>query len=184
MQQNIQYPDIIFPRLRYQFCPMCTTPLITKVVNDDGIPRAACSACGWIHFPSNAMGVNLVIRTPGGIVAVLPPGEPDDAPAALPGGHVEYAESPEQAAVREAYEETGLIVEVIRCLGHFFDLNRSYPGPMLSFVFELQAVGGTIRNSQEGKVAVFPPDRFPAISPNRKGSRRAMELFLAQTAKD
>jgi len=64
---------------------MCATPLITQVVNDDGILRAACLACGWIHFPTNGMGVNLVIRAPGGIAAVLPPGEPDDAPAALPG---------------------------------------------------------------------------------------------------
>jgi 8-oxo-dGTP diphosphatase len=123
----------------------------------------------------------LVIRSPGGIVAILPHGEPGDAPAALPGGHVEYAESPEQAAIREAHEETGLTVEVIRCLGWFFDLNPSYPGPMLSFVFELQAIGGTIKNSQEGKVVVFPLDRFPTISPNREGSRKAMQIFLAQS---
>lgn len=181
MQQHIQYSEIVLPRLRYQFCPMCSTPLGTQVVNDDGIARVVCPACGWVHFPTNAMGVNLVIQSPGGIVAILPQGEPSDAPAALPGGHVEYAESPEQAAVREAHEETGLIVKVVRCLGWFFDLNPSYPGPMLSFVFELQAIGGTIKNSPEGKVEVFSLDRFPAISPNRKGSRRAMQIFLAQS---
>lgn len=178
MQQNIQYPEIVLPRLRYQFCPMCSSTLISKAVNDDEITRAVCPACGWVHFPTNAMGVNLIIRSHGGIVGLLPIGEPGDAPAALPGGHVEYAEPPEQAAIREAYEETGLIVEVIRCLGWFFDLNQSYPGPMVSFVFELQAIGGTIKDSQEGKVEVFPLDRFPAISPNRKGSQRAMQAFL------
>jgi ADP-ribose pyrophosphatase YjhB (NUDIX family) len=180
MQPNIQYPDIVLPRLRYQFCPMCSNALTRQEVNDDGITRVICPACGWVHFPTNATGVNLVIRSSGGIVAILPHGEPKDAPAALPGGHVEYAESPEQAAIREAREETGIIVKVIRCLGWYFDRNPSYPGPMLSFVFELQAIGGTIKDSQEGKVEVFPLDRFPAISPNRKGSRRAMEMFLAQ----
>lgn len=98
---------------------MCATPLITQVVNDDGILRAACPVCGWIHFPTNAMGVNLVIRAPGGIALFCRPA------------------------------------------------NRMMPPQPF----------------QEGKVAIFPLDRFPAISPNRKGSRRAMELFLAQTGK-
>jgi len=40
------------------------------------------------------------------LVAILPPECPAEMPAALPAGHVEYGESPEQAAIREVYEET------------------------------------------------------------------------------
>lgn len=181
MVNSILYPDIVLPRLRYQFCPMCSSRLTRQVINDDDIPRTTCSACGWVHYPTNAMGVNVIVKYKDGIVAILPPDEPIDAPAALPGGHVEYAESPEQAAIREAQEETGLIVEVIRCLGWFFDLNLSYPGPMLSLIFEVQAIGGELKESQEGKVEVFPLHRFPVMSPNRKGSRRAMQIYSALT---
>lgn len=183
MAEIILYPDIVLPRLRYQFCPLCATHLTKGVLNNDSIPRVTCPACGWVHYPTNAIGVNLIVRYGEGIVAILPPDAAPEAPAALPGGQVEYAESPEQAAVREAYEETGLVAEVTRGLGWYFDRNADYPGPMLSFIFELQAIGGAMKGSQEGQVKLFPLDRFPAISPNRKGSRRAMDAYLRTMGK-
>lgn len=174
----LEYPDIVLPRLRYQFCPMCCSTLRWAVVNDDGLNRAMCGQCGWVHYPSNAMGVNVIVTTPSGIVAVLPPNAPSHAPAALPGGHVEYAETPEEAAQREAYEETGLRVEVVRCLGWYFNRSATYPGPMLSFMFETRAIGGQFVGSSEGQVAVFPADHFPAIAPDRTGSQRTMQAYL------
>ncbi|MFD1676496.1 NUDIX domain-containing protein [Alicyclobacillus fodiniaquatilis] len=174
----IEYADIILPRLRYQFCPMCRTSLSTAVINDDDIRRVICPSCGWVHYPTNAMGVNIVIRVgKNGIVALLPPNSPKEAPAALPGGHIEYGESPDEAAVREAKEETGLDVEVVRFLGWEFKRNLGYPGPMASFFFEAKAVGGCLSESEEGKVQVYPIDDFPAISPKRSGSFHTLRLF-------
>lgn len=174
----LHYPDLMLPRLRYQFCPMGRTQLHRRVINDDGIERVCCPNCGWVHFPANAMGVNVVVSVDGGIVALLPPGEPEEAPAALPGGHVEYGESPEEAVVREAREETGLDVEITAFLGWHFERNPGYPGPMVSFMFATRAVGGRLVGSEEGRVRVYSLSDFPAISPNRKGSRRTMEAFL------
>lgn len=172
------YPDAMLPRLRYQYCPMCTTPLSTGAINDDDILRVLCPTCGWVHFPANAIGVNIVIRAgEDGLVALLPPNAPASAPAALPGGHVEYDESPRDAAIRESREETGLQVEVVRCLGWEFKSNRGYPGPMVSFFFEAKTVGGTLAGSEEGRVRIYPIDEFPPISPDRGGSRAAMHLF-------
>lgn len=112
-----------------------------------------------------------------GIVALLPPDAPKEAPAALPSGHVEYGESPEEAAIREAREETGLEVEVIRNLGWYYGRPLAYPGPMISFVYETRAIGGTLKESDEGAVEVFPLNLFPQISPNRTGSQQAMQLL-------
>ena len=98
--------------------------------------------------------------------------------AALPGGHVEYGGSPAEAAVREAYEETGLIAEVVRCLGWYFAPRCDYPGPGVNFMYETRAVGGTLRDSAEGRARVFSPQEFPLISPNRQGSARAMRAYL------
>ncbi|NKB70373.1 MAG: NUDIX domain-containing protein [Candidatus Latescibacteria bacterium] len=157
---------------------MCRAELAQAIIDDDGIERIRCPQCHWVHYPANAVGVNLVIKTKAGLVALLPPGEPPEAPAALPGGHVEYGESPEEAAKREAFEETGLEVEIIHCLGWHFTPNSTYPGPMLTFMLAAQAVGGHLQSSAEGKVGVYSIEDFPPISPNRGGSKKTMQAYL------
>lgn len=102
MAASLSYPDIVLPRLRYQFCPLCSAALTQNADPADGILRVNCSQCQWTHYPSNTMGVNVIVRRGEQIVVILPPNEPEEAPAALPGGHVEYGESPKEAAIREA----------------------------------------------------------------------------------
>lgn len=174
---ELSYPPFTPERLRYRHCPLCTGRLV-DTWDADQLFRPRCAACGWMYYPPNGLGVNVVITTPEGGVFLLPPNEPPESPAALPGGHVEFGETPERAAVREAREETGLAVEVVRELGRWF--GRDPPiGPMLSFIFEARAVGGALRDGREGRAAVFPEDTFPAISPSREGSRRALAAYLA-----
>lgn len=117
-EEFVEYQGPVLPRLRYRYCPMCRNALTIGTIDDDNIRRPQCPACGWVHYPANALGVNAVVRVgEDGLVALLPSNEPAAAPAALPLGHVDYGESPEEAAVREVREETGLVVEVVRALG-------------------------------------------------------------------
>jgi len=157
----MNYPEIVLPRLRYQYCPKCRTELIRKVINDDNIERVCCPSCDWVHFPSNAMGVVILITTKNGIVSILPPNAPKEYPAALPAGHGEYGESPEEAAIREAFEETGFNVEITHFLGWEFNKNLSYPGPMINFYFEAKAIAGGIRDSEEGRVKIYALEISP-----------------------
>jgi hypothetical protein len=80
--------------------------------------------------------------------------------------------------IRAVYEETGLIVKVVRCLGWYFGAADAYPGPGVTFMFESHAVGGSLRDSKEGKARLFSLAEFPLISPNRGGSTRTMRAYL------
>jgi 8-oxo-dGTP diphosphatase len=173
---HLAYPAFMPQHLRYRYCPMCTGQL-TNLWDADGLFRAQCAACGWTYYPPNVNGVVVVVTTPDGVVFLFPPDEPAESPAALPAGSAEFGETPEEAAVREVREETGLEVEIVNELGRMF--TRDSPvGPMLGFLFEARMVGGTLRDGLEGRVAVYREGEFPVISPNRGGSQQALAAYL------
>lgn len=76
-----------------------------------------------------------------------------------PGGEVEPGEEPARAAVREAREETGLLVDVSRQLGWY---RRTGFRPHRSPVYVCRVVGGNLRPNWESvSVRWFPVDRLP-----------------------
>ncbi len=79
---------------------------------------------------------------------------------ALPGGFVEYGEKVEEAALREAKEETGLDVELLELVGVYSDPDRDPRGHVISIVFLAKPKSGSLRPSHETKeVRLF--DRIP-----------------------
>jgi 8-oxo-dGTP diphosphatase len=80
----------------------------------------------------------------------------------LPGGAIEFGESPDQAAVRETLEETGLVVEVTRLIGVYTRVSaadRTDHG----FAYLAEIRGGTLTHetSETRDAAFFPPDALP-----------------------
>lgn len=173
----LTYADNVISSLRFQYCPMCTSPLVREVIFDDNIPRVKCPVCGWIQLSSNVISVAVVARNEQGIAAIYPPGETG---VGLPAGLVEYGEDPAESAIREVFEETGLEVKIIDCLGWIFVNRTSWPGPMIQILYEAEIIGGHIKGSDEGAARIIPLAEFPAISPSRTGSRKAMQAFLAK----
>lgn len=81
---------------------------------------------------------------------------------AIPGGFVDYGETLEAAAVREAHEETGLHVELIRQLHSYSDPARDPRFHTISTVFVARA-DGTPRGADDADEArVFHRDALPA----------------------
>lgn len=99
--------------------------------------------------------VDVIIRMGGGIVLVKRHYEPFKGCWALPGGFVESGESAEEAAVREAEEETGMHIRITRKVG-VFDKDRNDPrGDIETTVFEAEADGKPRAGHEVEDVKVF-----------------------------
>jgi len=81
---------------------------------------------------------------------------------ALPGGFVDYGESLESAAVREAKEETCLDVQLIEQFHAYSDPRRDPRHHTVSIVF-IATANGTPRGGDDAKVArVFGENETPS----------------------
>lgn len=100
-----------------------------------------CPACGTaIPVYNNPVPtVDIIIEIEGGIVLI----ERNNLPHgwALPGGFVDYGESYEHAAVREAKEETGLDVTLVRQFHSYSTPDRDPRQHTASTVFIATADG-------------------------------------------
>ncbi len=80
----------------------------------------------------------------------------------LPGGRVESEEDTWGACVREAKEETGLEVRIIRMVGFYDDPRRDPEKHAVSMAFLCRPVGGRLRKSSEAtEIGWFPLDGLP-----------------------
>lgn len=108
-----------------------------------------------------ALTVDLIIELPGqGIVLIRRRHPPHGW--ALPGGFVEYGESLERAAVREAREETSLEVELVRQLHTYSAPGRDPRGHAVSTVFVARASGRPQAQDDAEAVGVFTRETLPA----------------------
>lgn len=109
--------------------------------------------------------VDVVILLPGqGVVLV----ERRNPPLgfALPGGFVDYGETVEAAAVREAREETGLAVTLTGLLGVYSHPSRDRRLHTVSTVFTAQAADPAALRAGDDAAAVrvFPLDGLPELA--------------------
>jgi 8-oxo-dGTP diphosphatase len=81
---------------------------------------------------------------------------------ALPGGFLDYGESAETAAQREAQEETSMLVELIEQFHVYSDPNRDPRQHTMSVVFIATATGEPQAGDDAKVVGIFESWRIPS----------------------
>ena len=80
---------------------------------------------------------------------------------AIPGGFVDYGESLEEAALREAEEETSLKVELLFQLGAYSDPSRDPRQHTISVVFAARAEGEPVAGDDAEEIGIFDFSSIP-----------------------
>ncbi|MFN8380108.1 MAG: GNAT family N-acetyltransferase [Anaerolineae bacterium] len=143
------------------FCPICGHALGER--EEGGRIRQACENCGYVHYVNPVPAVGILIEMDGGLVLIRRANPPHRGEWTLPSGFIEADESAEEAAIREAGEETGLKVEIIELFG----VNSFPEGPPISGImifFRARPVGGELRGGDDAiEARVFQPSEVPVM---------------------
>jgi ADP-ribose pyrophosphatase YjhB (NUDIX family) len=125
--------------------------------------KKICPHCGkeLLEYQNPVPTVDIIIESePQRIILIKRKNHPYGW--ALPGGFVDYGETVEQAAVREAKEETSLSIESLRLFGVYSDPARDPRHHTLSIVFIAQGRGTPQAADDAEDLGVFPQSNLPA----------------------
>lgn len=119
-----------------------------------------CPACGFVLPYRNPIPtVDIVIEVGPSIVLIErsnpPPGW------ALPGGFVDYGESLEAAAEREAFEETSLKIQRLRFLGVYSEPKRDPRFHTVTTVFIAEAIDKPKAGDDAARAGLFKENTLP-----------------------
>lgn len=101
----------------YNFCPVCAAPV--EVIPCEGRDRPVCTQCGHVIYVNPYPAACLVVLREKHLLLTLRGIEPHFGEWCLPGGFLEWGESPEEGAGRELLEETGITVSGLSLIGAY-----------------------------------------------------------------
>ncbi|MCP4417407.1 MAG: NUDIX hydrolase [Chloroflexi bacterium] len=141
------------------YCRHCSTKLALQLVEDRN--RAICPACGFVAFHNPAAVAIMVVQHESQILLIRRGVEPLKGFWSPPGGHIEWDESAEEAAVRETLEETGIQVRCTGLLGVFSQANVG----KIAIVYSGEIVGGELQAGDDATEVGFFDVKRPLSQP-------------------
>jgi ADP-ribose pyrophosphatase YjhB (NUDIX family) len=90
-----------------KYCTECGQTLEWKTPAGDNLERLVCTSCAAVHYQNPRIITGCVAQWQGRVLLCRRAIEPRTGSWTVPAGYMENGESMEQAALREAREETG-----------------------------------------------------------------------------
>lgn len=143
---------------KLKFCPKCGGKLVKKLTDER--KRLTCLKCGYILYRNSAPAVALIMEKDNKIVLIKRGVSPKAGFWALPSGFIEYEESPEEAAIREAKEEAGLKVKIKDLIGVYFF--KEAPINVIGPTYYAKVISGKLKHGSDVRnVRFFNVDKLP-----------------------
>jgi ADP-ribose pyrophosphatase YjhB (NUDIX family) len=141
------------------FCSRCGSSLQFGAIPGEDRHRLSCESCGHIVYVNPRLVVTTFPITDAGEIILIRRGiEPGLGAWAQPGGFLEVDETVHQAAIRETWEETGLLVGPGEIIGLYTRLEAA----VVTIAFEARVVGGTAAPTREAtEIQAYAPEAIP-----------------------
>lgn len=128
--------------MNYQFCPQCGGHLQRRFA--EGRERLVCEKCGFIFYQNPVPAVAVILQRQSQVLLVKRKFAPRAGEWSLPAGFIEWGEGPEQTAMRELQEETGLDIAVRNIYGVYRGQERP-DHEILLVVYRGEILGGNLQ---------------------------------------
>jgi len=145
--------------LEPRYCPRCATALEPR--DEHGTLRPTCPSCGFIWYRNPVPAAGILMVEEGRVLLVRRKFEPRAGDWCLPAGFMEAGETPEQTAVRELREETGLGASLTGLFGVYAGFDDPRVRAVL-ILYRAERDGGTLVPGDDATEAEwFPLDALP-----------------------
>jgi 8-oxo-dGTP diphosphatase len=161
----------------FHFCPACGQKLGIKYFS--GKERPYCSSCDRPYFQDPKVAAAVFIEEQGKVLLVQRIMTPQKGMWTLPAGFIDDGEDPQEAAIREALEETGLDVRILNLMEIIS--GKEHPrGASFVLVYRAERIGGHLNAGDDaGAVRFFAQDDLPPIA--FKATEQIIEHWIANS---
>lgn len=142
----------------YKFCPTCRWELKRKKI--DGQNLLHCSNCGFIFWNNPKPVASVLIHQNNKVLLLRRARQPLRGYWCLPGGYINYDETPEQAACREVQEEIGLELKIEGLIG-VYRIDNDPRGVNIDIIYQGAAKGGIHLSGEHATNRFFPTGQLP-----------------------
>ncbi len=143
--------------------------------DEHGRRRATCPACGFIHYRNPVPAAGVILPGRGGVLMVKRKFDPAAGAWCLPAGFMEYGETPEQCAVRELGEETGIVARLTGLFGVYAGFDDPRVRTVL-ILYTAERTGGRLTPGDDAIEARY----FAAARPPRRIAFASHRRALAE----
>jgi 8-oxo-dGTP diphosphatase len=144
-----------------RFCPNCGHS-VEERRGHSGASQFICTACGQVQYNNSKPCAGALVVEAGRLLLIRRGIDPFKGWWDIPGGFLDPGEHPEDGAIREVREETGLDVRLMSSFGIFMDTYGDEDTYTLNLMYLAEPVGGSIQPADDAvEIGWFAPDELP-----------------------